>query len=122
MKNFITVLLILLLGDINCHAIQTNIPQKPAQTNEIQFERTQNENFLNLFFSFIGGLFNRITGKNSGPIVKSQDVTTLSNTIKTYQVMEEKSNPEYSKSQTKDKTDFSIGILDLAAGILKLFE
>ena len=122
MKKIITIFIILLLGQANCHALQTNIPQKPFQTQEIQFKQNQNDNFLSMFFEFIGGIFNRLTGKHTGAIIKSQDVTRLSDTIKTYQSQEESTDPNYENSHTKDKTDFGTGILDIIAGILKIFE
>jgi hypothetical protein len=121
-KKLVYILIFIFLGNISCNALQTNMPLNKIATQEIQIEKPENESFLNLFFSFIGGIFKRITGESSNPLVKSEDLSKLSNEIKFQQSKEEQTNPEYKNSHTKDKVDFGTGILDLIAGILKFFE
>jgi hypothetical protein len=64
---------------------------------------------------------NNICNKNAFNICQFNISDEFSSTIKTYQEIEAKNNPDYENSHAKEKADFGTGLLDIFAGILAFF-
>ena len=121
MKKYLLILICLIIlanSPLPALSIQTKLPQNNIQ---IQEEEVLNRKTQNLFWEFITGIIRFFKGDTDVVTVKSKDVKEFSSTIKTYQELEAKNNPDYENSQAKEKADFGTGLLDIIAGILSFF-
>lgn len=119
MKKTLLILLFLLLVAPCSEAVSPTVYQ--MQTTGVKAVENVEDSIFSTVIAFFAGIFKQITGQNTQPIVTSQNVDLLSNTIKHYQNEEKKNNPNYENSPSEDKTNFGIGLLNLIANILKIF-
>ena len=117
--RIILILFILFSLNVNCSAITAHTPT----TTTVHLQKSQNveDSISNVVYSFFAGLFKNLSGQSNGSIIKSENITQLSDTMQKYQDEEIKNNPAYEQSHAKDKTDFGIGLLNFIANILKFF-
>ncbi len=121
MKKYLLILIcliVLAISPVPALSIQTQLPQNNIQLQE---EEVLNQKTQNLFWEFITGIIRFFRGDTATVTVKSKDVKEFSSTIKTYQELEAKNNPDYENSHAKEKVDFGTGLLDIIAGILAFF-
>ena len=119
-KKIITLICILILTNAMpaAFAIPTQLPANTITTEE----EALHEKSTNLFMRFIVSIINILSGKNTQNQITSRNVSEFSSTVKSYQALEEKENPDYADSKTKEKVEFGTGILDIIAGILSFFK
>ena len=121
MKKYLLILICLItlaISPLPALSIQTKLPQNNIQVTE---EEVLNQKTQNLFWEFVTGIIRFFRGDTGTVAVKSKDVKEFSSTIKTYQEIEAKNNPDYENSHAKEKADFGTGLLDIFAGILAFF-
>ena len=120
-KKLLTAILLLtlLIGmPYYTHAISTKVGTSNIQTSAQYEFQDRSQNLISKFFNWI---FAVLSGKNENLTLKSDSIKEFSGTLKSYNELEQAQNPEYEDSKTKDKLDFSTGILDIIAGILSFF-